>query len=256
MKKILLSFLCFTIWGVQSQVEIRLPNETDNVAGTTLTYNVTLNDVPSDDEYAYWEGAKFYVYNMSNADVQYRLKRVKVSAPSDWKDNLCWPPTCYTYSYLQQNNSITPVTGAPTVISGSSNTDQGGPAEIKPQFYPGTPGSTATYKYYVTNMAGTEYYDSITVVVNYLNNLSLSTVQKSVELSMSPNPANDYVSILAEGLSDAKIRVVDVLGNVVYTGDFNNSKKLNISEYKNGVYFVTIQNSSVKGLTKKLVVRH
>lgn len=86
--------------------------------------------------------------------------------------------------------------------------------------------------------------------------MSLTPGTKSAELLLSPNPVSDMVTIQAEGVTDGKIRIVDVLGNTVYTGDFNNAKKLNLSDYKNGVYFVTIQSVSDKGLTKKLVVRH
>lgn len=260
MKKFLLFFLGFTTWTAQSQIEIRIAGETADVSGTTVTKNITLNDVPADDEWAFWEGAKFHVYNMTGADQQFRLKRVRVSVPSDWKDNLCWPPQCYTNVQNSEVNGyyITPTsTGyVPTITNGDTDTDLGGPAEIKPQIYPGAPGSSATYRFIVTDVAGTTDYDSVTLVVNYVNNLSISTTQKTTELTMSPNPASDFVSIEAEGITDGKVRVVDVLGNVVYTAEFNNSKKLNLADFKNGVYFITVQSSSNKGITKKLVIRH
>lgn len=257
MKKIVLFLFGFTLLTGYSQIEIRKPGETQDISGTTITENVTLNDVPADDEWAYWGGSKFHVFNLSGSDQKFRLKRVRVSVPSDWDDQICWPPTCYPTSgamYLTPNTVANP---APIIYDGGSTTDlDGAVAEIKPQIYPGQPGSSATYRYIVTDATGDTHYDSITVVINYVNNLSISSVQKSVELTMSPNPATDYVMINAEGMSDAKIRVVDVLGNVVYTSEFNSAKKLSVTEFKSGVYFVTVQGESNKGFTKKLVVRH
>lgn len=262
MKKIILAAFGLMTWATQAQIEIRLANGTEDVSGTTINYDVSLADVPQDDEYAFWEGAKFHVYNMTGTDQQFRLKRVRVSVPSDWKDNLCWPPTCFTNVQNQETNGyyITPGSGAwtaPEILDGGSDLATGGPAEIKPQIYPGQLGSSATYKYIVTDMSGDTHYDSVTIVVNYFDVLNISTIQKSTtELTMSPNPASDLVTIQAEGITDGKIRIVDVLGNLVYTGEFNNAKKLNTSEFRNGVYFITVQNASNKGLTKKLVVRH
>ncbi len=262
MKKIILIAFGFTAWAAQSQIEIRKAGETEDVSGTTISYDISLADVPQDDEWAYWEGAKFHVYNMTGSDQQFRLKRVRVTVPSDWKDNLCWPPTCFTDVHNQETGGyyITPGSGTwapPTILDGGTDLSTGGPAEIKPQLYPGQLGSSATYKYIVTDMTGNVHYDSVTIVVNYFDVLSISAAQKvATELTMSPNPASDYVTIQAEGITDGRIRVVDVLGNVVYTGEFNNSRKLNTSEFKNGVYFITVQNSSNKGITKKLVVRH
>lgn len=271
MKKFLLFFLGLTAFNAQSQIEIRLDGETEDISGTTVTRNITLNDVPAGDEGTFWEGAKFHVYNMTGADQKFRLKRVRVSVPSDWSDNLCWPPLCYTNITNQESNGyyISPSSASylPMITDGSASftiTDiigedtivTSGDAEIKPQIYPGEPGSSATYRFIVTDSLGTTDYDSVTLVVNYVNNLSISTAPKTTELTMSPNPASDFVSIEAEGITDGKVRIVDVLGNVVYTAEFNNSKKLNLAEYKNGVYFITVQSSSNKGITKKLVIKH
>jgi hypothetical protein len=79
---------------------------------------------------------------------------------------------------------------------------------------------------------------------------------KTIDLFVSPNPVADFVTIQAEGIVGGRIRVVDILGNIVHSSDFNNVKRLNLSDYKNGIYFLTVQSESNKGLTKKLVVRH
>lgn len=257
MKKIILFFSGFLALNAYSQVEIRLSGETQDISGTTITETITTEDVAVGSG-MFWARAKFHVYNVSGADEQFRIKRLRVDAPAGWNDEVCWPPTCYSTSgntYLTPSSISNP---APTIYDGGSTTDLNGGsiAEIKPQIYPGALGSSATYRYIVTDVAGTTHYDSITLVLNYVELASISATQKNMELTMAPNPATDLVTIQADGVTDGKIRIVDVLGNVVYTGEFNNVKKLNLSDYKNGVYFVTIHSASTKGLTKKLVIKH
>ena len=104
-------------------------------------------------------------------------------------------------------------------------------------------------------METSDILGSVNVRVNYINNVSINTV-KSIDFSVAPNPATDVISINAEGVVGGTLRVVDMLGNVIYVSDFNNSKKVNVSEFKNGVYFLTVQSGNSKGFTKKLVVRH
>lgn len=253
MKKLILFVFGLTVWTVQSQVEIRKPGETQEISGTTVTETITPDDIPN----GFWDRTKFYVTNVTGTDQKFRIKRVKVNVPaSGWTDEVCWPPNCFL---ANGDEYITPGgLSAPVITNGTYHTDQNGgvPAEIKPQYYPTQLGTSATYKYIVTDETGTIHHDSITVVINYVNSVGVTSITKNVELSMSPNPASDVVTISAEGIVDARIRVVDVLGNVVYTGEFSNSKKLNTTDFKNGVYFVTVQGDSNKGYTKKLVVRH
>lgn len=84
----------------------------------------------------------------------------------------------------------------------------------------------------------------------------LPLTSKTIDLSLSPNPVADFVTVQAEGIVGGRIRIVDILGNIVHSSDFNSVKKLNLSDYKNGIYFLTVQSESNKGITKKLVVRH
>jgi hypothetical protein len=52
------------------------------------------------------------------------------------------------------------------------------------------------------------------------------------------------------------VRVIDLLGNVIYSESIFTSSKINTSDFKNGVYFVTIESEGVKLSSRKLVVRH
>ena len=252
MRRILLGIFGLIVLNTQAQVEIVKVGTTTDISGTTVVETITPDDVPM----GMWDRTKFYVYNQSGEDQQYRVKRVKIDVPATgWMDELCWPPMCYSTTgevYITPASVTSP---APAVLNGTNDTDLDMKAEIKPQYYPTQVGTSATYKYIVTDVTGDIHYDSITVKINFVASVGVNTIQKTAEIAVSPNPASDFVTVNAEGV-EGKIKVVDVLGNVVYTGDLNNTKKINLSEFRSGVYFLTIQGDSGKGVTKKLVVRH
>jgi hypothetical protein len=50
--------------------------------------------------------------------------------------------------------------------------------------------------------------------------------------------------------------MMDALGNVIMKEVIHGSKKLNVGDFNNGVYFLVFEASSGKTITKKLVVRH
>lgn len=259
MKKLLLFGFGLMTWAAFAQVEIRNVGESDDLNGQTLTVTIPTSEVDPNDEYAYWGHTKFHVYNLSGGDLQMRLRRDIVVPAADWVDQICWPPTCYPTNqipmFLTPNTVANP---APIVFDGGNTTDKnsGSPAEIKPQIYPKHPGSTATYKYTVVDINNATEYASVTVTYNYvLDNASVKSVKNS-EITFSPNPASDVVSIQAEAITNGTIQIVDVLGNVVYTSNFSETKKINTSDMRNGVYIVSIQGDNTKGITKKLVVRH
>jgi hypothetical protein len=52
------------------------------------------------------------------------------------------------------------------------------------------------------------------------------------------------------------IRIVDVLGNVVTKESITGTKKIDLSNYRNGVYFITIETSNGKTINRKLIVKH
>ncbi|MCO5261141.1 MAG: T9SS type A sorting domain-containing protein [Crocinitomicaceae bacterium] len=258
MKKLLLLGFGLIAWSAYSQFEIRKPGETTDLSGQTITVNITTDDVDPTDQWAYWADTKFHVYNLSSQDVKLRLERKINVAATDWDDQICWPPTCYPTSgvtiYLTPNSGSN---SAPIVYAGGTTTDKSNaPAEIKPQIYPKHPGSSATYVYTVIDADNNTRYDSIIVTYNYINTVSINNVVKTSEVSFSPNPASDFVTIQAENITDGDIQIVDVLGNVIYQNKFNATKKINTAEFKNGIYIVSISGNNSKGVTKKLVIRH
>jgi hypothetical protein len=50
--------------------------------------------------------------------------------------------------------------------------------------------------------------------------------------------------------------MVDILGNVVYKDAIVNSKSIATSNFKTGVYFVTIDAPGSKSISRKVIIRH
>lgn len=81
-------------------------------------------------------------------------------------------------------------------------------------------------------------------------------LQLSDNVLIYPNPATTTLTIsLAPNLKEAKLVIVDMLGQSVYAGTVSSTsaKQLDISAYSNGMYTVIIENNGIKTY-KKLVV--
>jgi len=66
-------------------------------------------------------------------------------------------------------------------------------------------------------------------------------------ISLSPNPANDFIEIHSnnEDVANSTIRVVDVNGKLYYSGELNQANtKINVSDFTRGVYIVIIDNNA------------
>ena len=67
------------------------------------------------------------------------------------------------------------------------------------------------------------------------------------------------VTVNTSGLegSGASVRIVDVLGKQVYSEEFSgSSKKIDVSDFKNGVYLLTVSEKGSAVQTRRIVVRH
>ncbi len=204
---------------------------------------------------------KFLVRNNTNEDRAISIvRRLDENRQTEWTDEVCWPPNCYTtdgaINFTSRN-----CTGLNTtkVLSNSSltNHSENGnpmPAYIKPNIYTngGNDYSRIKYIYSLLDCESGDFLHSFTLELTYA--LESNTVKKNASVTIAPNPASDYVTFsVPEG--SGSVQLVDVLGNIVHSSEFNGTQKINTSSYKNGVYFVTILTATER-LTKKLVIKH
>jgi hypothetical protein len=90
--------------------------------------------------------------------------------------------------------------------------------------------------------------------VNMVNNIGLEEnyVLEDVGLKIYPNPAEYIVNIEVESENemDLNVDVYNTHGQLVYTGDLQNSKVIDTSSWSSGMYFVIVGNTS-----EKLIIR-
>ena len=248
MKKLILGiFTAVTCFSLNAQI-IQMDGAGPDLAGTTVDITVDGNTtLPIE--------PKFHITNDTGSDQQWRFKRVRVNVPSNWTDNICWPPLCYLTQGAQ--TYFTPNTGtqpAPIIVAGEDTTTTGLKAELKPQYYPdGTSDSYAEFMYYLTDGPG-NIVDSLGIRIFYF--VGLEETLPTLDLSVSPNPAADYINVKSEGVSQATVKVVDILGNIVREEKVQGQKKIDVLDLNNGVYFVILESEGLKPVNKKIIVRH
>lgn len=258
MKKILLglsAIIALSISGVHAQdgIEIHLDGAGPDISGGTHSVNLYGS---SPDLSGGMYVVHFIVTNNTGSDKQWRITRQKMSVPSTWVDQICWPPLCYNTSgdtYMTPNSGSYP---APIIVDGTSTTTNSEVAEIKPQITPDqSSAGYAHYRYYITDVTTGEYMDSVDLELNYV--LGVQTLKQTPIVNVSPNPANENVNISLGTIENSSIRILDVLGKTIYTeNNANGTKSIDVSNFKNGVYFVMIEVPGMKTITRKLIVKH
>jgi len=250
MKKLytLLSATILTVTAGFSQVEIRAfenGQATGNdISGTTVMISVTSNDLIA---------RTFNVKNVSGNGQQLKIKRQRIVEVTGWEDGLCWGPNpdpqfvgqCYPASSMNTNPWTTPNT-AQMPNSGEGNMV----IDITPDG-----AGCAHYRYYV--MSGSIAVDSIDLEI--CSTLGINEPEpEPVGMTAYPNPANNYLSVATTGLEGTfDIRITDVLGKVVYFEEAGPQKeKLDVSNFKNGVYLVTVLDKGQIIQTRRIVVKH
>jgi hypothetical protein len=98
-------------------------------------------------------------------------------------------------------------------------------------------GCSASSTFVISNSAGIATYDAL-----------------NDQVLVYPNPANDYVTIEIDGFRIDKVEIYDVLGQIAFKGEFNNSKvEINTATLNQGVYFIKVLVDD-KLITKKMKV--
>lgn len=187
----------------------------------------------------------FIVHNETGSTQQWKITRKHINNPSGWEEYLCWGLNgAFGNCYPHNANAVWSSLNEPifTDSSGRLSTYITAPS-----------GGTGHYRYYVST-DGVNFIDSVDLIIN--NTLSVEE-KASLAINVSPNPASDNLTINTNGVTETNVRIVDVLGNVVLSEKLYNGKKtLDISRFRNGVYFVTVEAEGVKPVTRKVIVRH
>ena len=244
MKKILLTTTIFALCTFlgNTQITINVQGQSADISGTVHDINIdpSSGTIPTTGEYL----LDLEIHNNTGLDKSWRVTRKEVSVPAAWSDMICFS-SCFPPSNLEVY--CTPPSVPLVVNNGAS-------AVVILHFSPEQAvAATATYRYYVSNDCST-FEDSVDIRFNFT--LGLKTTKLNPTFNIAPNPANDYTVISSNGVENSNVKIVDVLGNVVYTETISSTKKIDLSDFKNGIYFITIETSDEKISNRKLIIRH
>ena len=134
-------------------------------------------------------------------------------------------------------NSISLPAGLTYAVNPSNETIAGGSngcIEIT-----GTP-TTAVVDFSVdVSVTGNTNLGPFPYILSYFLSVGTASLTEvnSPEITLFPNPANDKLTVTVK--EPSTIKVVNVLGTVVMEEKIHSSKTMNVSDLKNGIYFVT-----------------
>ncbi len=242
MKTTLLSiFFALTSAFTFGQISITVGGAAHN-SGTTYSFTSDSSDVT----------VNALVNNTSNTPIHLTVKRVMLTSVPSWIDDLCWATSSDGGLSGQCYNSIQ--TSNPYITPNTYTVDPGDNGIFKAIIKPKNPDyGCGEYRYYIIQ-DDTTVLDSIDVMV--CKTLSVDELTP-LSITVAPNPANDYFTVKTNDVKDAKIKVVDVLGNIVLKeSTLGSTKTISTSNLRNGVYFVTVEAEGQRPINRKVIVRH
>lgn len=252
MKKTLLSLVAIAglSIGASAQIEIYVegdPTNTDYSGGGTYTFYATgesdhINEI--------------HIENHTGTDQSLVVNRRRINEQGSWVDFLCWGHesdnfggTCIDAASMDSELYLMPLTGS-TIVDLADGEYGFVSSHITPSF---TDPATVTYRYYVGDSID-PFMDSVDFEV-VMTPLSIEETTPELTIGVKPNPASEYMVVTANGVDKATVRIIDVLGNVIMKSSVSGSKNIDVSEYRNGIYFVTVEANGSK-VSRKVFVRH
>ena len=194
------------------------------------------------------------IENNTGVSKSWRITRFnEVGTPSDWTSYICCGVACFPVSTA--NPYVTPAsnfTANPQIIK-TIEVANGGTGFLSFHVTPNSAG-TGRYMLYLTDNDNTVKEDSIEININ--SSVGIKEVKQTPSFSMYPNPSTDFVTLELNNGKTGTVKIVDLVGNVVYSESIISTAKLNVSEFKNGIYFVTVESEGIKLSSRKLVIRH
>lgn len=83
----------------------------------------------------------------------------------------------------------------------------------------------------------------------------LSVTDQYKEISIYPNPANNFVNFKVDGLENGTVSISSITGQEVVNTTINGTEKVDVSKLKNGVYIYNVRNQNGEVVkTNKLVI--
>jgi hypothetical protein len=86
--------------------------------------------------------------------------------------------------------------------------------------------------------------------------IGVGELDKTDKIKISPNPAQDWITInLPDNQQNSiTVELVSSLGETVFTKSITNNEKIDISHLSNGLYFIYIKGNNLNVSPKKLII--
>lgn len=163
------------------------------------------------------------------------------------------------------NKTISPVSGSSTKVFVHSNMDwtisheqdwisasiDKGSDSIEVIFTALSDNTTGAERHAVFTIANTSFSRLLTITQN--GDLAVIDSENEKNISIYPNPADDYLIINAKDLHINKIQIFDMVGKEIASYQGNNEVKVNISNFTQGVYTIKFFIDSNKIVNKKFI---
>jgi hypothetical protein len=89
------------------------------------------------------------------------------------------------------------------------------------------------------NQLGNGYYPAMDIQA-----LSIDDVTLNVEIKVYPNPTSQSLYVSHPDLTSFQIQIVDMNGKQIHTGTIDKEVPLDVSSYTQGMYLVTIEDTT------------
>ena len=99
------------------------------------------------------------------------------------------------------------------------------------------------------NQLGNGYYPAMDIQA-----LSIDDVALNIEIKVYPNPTSQSLYVSHPDMSSFGITIVDLNGKQLYSGTINKEEPLDVSNYTQGMYLVSVENKETnKKNTYKII---
>jgi len=228
------------VWVMAGSVFAQAPTFQFVSPNTTIVGDVTYVDL-----YCTLE-----IQNLLQSDtIRVRCVRLETNLTPGHVTNFCWGSTCYP---PHVDSSLADLKIPPGQINNSFLTD------LAVNNVPGT--STVTYRVYTVS----PYYYADTIMLTFIVQDTSTAISGSINpesniLSVYPNPAKSYTTVRYKMSNESDLQLVlyDLLGKEKETYPLPSASgilRLDLSQYKPGVYFLTLKSGRKTMLTRRLII--
>lgn len=195
------------------------------------------------------------IFNLTGTPQDWLISRRRIGVDASWSDFLVYGPTNDPFGGVgidvmtMDIDLYTPPINSSTVYTlGDMET-----MLVAPHIIPvASPVGCGVYRYYV----GTEldpFLDSVDIEICHI--LGVEEISSNSDIQIYPNPVSDKLQIKAD-VQDASLSIIDAVGREVLSDSFTNQAVIDVSKFKNGIYFITLKKDGLAAVEKKIIIQH